>query len=577
MKALVFSALIALLPGAPVWALLGPDIASDKILILWIPPESFSDWKTLTKAFERNPDLKLTIGLSPETLSPEGEKSLSLLINTKRLEVALRLTGDPILPLIANHPDAPRPQDVLNRIAFGREQYRLAYGASPKGFVPGVGAIDPQFFKFFKSMGLSWVATGEYTGSALAWTASAGIAFVPLRAMTAQGLEESGPGAYVVDESDGLMPEGSLFKLLPLLAAQKSPSQAWSTLSQAVQERDKSLGDAASVKEWPTWSKGYEIWSSSSSQQAWKIYGETALALERYKNSGTAAVSLLDKATDELYAAQSNRYYRMAGSLESLTDKEFRKHLMAVYRKINQTPPEILYQSLGIAKPEENPDEFSTDIHFGEGDSWISFENPQGSVSLEPDIAASTTSLYKMLGLRLDWSGENISFLHKMERLNNTPASPASIGDLMLDTYIDLNHVADAGSKSLLEGREALALAKDAWEYALTLSGWGAFLYRSNPSGPPQLIGQYPVSADIKTGEVRVEIPKTTLRGNPRRWGYIVAALAADLKTVSNPPPRPRANLKGSLLGLLATLEQQKSYFEGPAGPKRLAALRAKP
>jgi hypothetical protein len=137
--------------------------------------------------------------------------------------------------------------------------------------------------------------------------------------------------------------------------------------------------------------------------------------------------------------------------------------------------------------------------------------------------------------------------------------------------------VVGAGTTTLLDGRGAFIQARDAWEYTVTVSGWGAFLYRSNPLGTPLPKGKLGLSADAKSGEVRVTIPRAYLRGNPARWGYVVLAMAVDPQTTGKPPAKPLYGKAGPVLGLLAPLEQQKAVLSpgAEAGRQRLAALRA--
>jgi hypothetical protein len=178
--------------------------------------------------------------------------------------------------------------------------------------------------------------------------------------------------------------------------------------------------------------------------------------------------------------------------------------------------------------------------------------------------------------LTLFFNAATVTFSFKLGAMENSAGAPAELGSVLLDTYIDLNHTARAGSIALLSGRPGAMVARDAWEYALAVSGWGAWLYRSNPLGSPQLVGNVAVSADPKTAEVRVVVPASMLRGNPGRWGYVVASYAADPKTTSKPPPKPLADPKrGAILGLLAPLEQQMA-LAAEGGRPRLVAVRAK-
>src|SRR6185312_1899837 len=107
------------------------------------------------------------------------------------------------------------------------------------------------------------------------------------------------------------------------------------------------------------------------------------------------------------------------------------------------------------------------------------------------------------------------------------------------DVYIDLNHLVGAGSIRLLDGRDAFAQAKDAWEFALTVSGGDARLLRAGAGEGPEEVSKLEVENDAAKAEIRVSVPRALLRGNPARWGYIVVSLGGE-------PPR--------ILGLLGPL-----------------------
>ncbi|MBI3551510.1 MAG: hypothetical protein HY077_03260 [Elusimicrobia bacterium] len=458
--------------------------------------------------------------------------------------------------------------------------------------------MSPALFYAFNSLALSWAACGDYAASSATWAAAGPTILVPFKGIQTLGRElqpadlalpdDPTAGALAVDEADGLVPEGSWLRLLRALSA-KRPSAAWTTVSGAVGERrDRGRAAAATAKTWPTWAGGTTLWTSrGASRRAWKLYGEAAAALARYQNSGAANLKNLEDATAELYSAQSGRYYRLLSQLgpeRAAADRELRDRLVAVYRKTRQTPPEGLFISLlaegGPRSGEDDETEAgSTDIHYAQGDSWLSFDNPPGSLARAPEGAdplpdgAPQAELWRIKGLRVEWDSAGLTFIYRLARLA-APDGGADLGQVMLDTYIDLNHTAGAGSVPLLPGRPGALAARDAWEYALTLSAAGAYLYRSNPLGSPLQEAKLAMSTDPQKGEIRVSVPSTLVKGNPLRWGYAVLALAADRDTLVRPPPRPAVDPKrGAILGLLAPLEQQKGVSSDPARP-RLGAVR---
>jgi hypothetical protein len=587
--------------AVPAQPFFGHDSA--KITVLWVPSESFSDWQDLDMLLDRYKDLRFTIALAPEDVPPAAASKLGSWVTAGRVELALRLKGDPVLPLIADHPDAPRPQDALDRLALARESFKTLFTVQPAGFVPGSGALSPPLLEGLNAMALPWVAAAEYTGSTQSWAAMGKTVLVPCKAVQTMGADISpadltlpdypDPDVFVVDEADGLVPEGAWLRLLKIFA-DKHPRPGWQTVTESVALR-KTAGwvDAFAVKTWPTWTGTAASWTSTpAAKKAWNLYGETARALEHYQNSGVAQIKTLEEATNELYEAQSARYYRLLGSPRDAqsqpADRDLRSHLLAVYRKTKQTPPEDLFLSLLAQSADtsesdaDQADAGSTDVHFTRGDSWLSFENPAGSASRAPEGApplpdgTPAAQLWNIKSLRIDWTSSAITFVYRMARLDNGLGAPAEMGPLLLDTYVDLNHIVGAGSIELLPGHPGAVVTRDAWEYALTVSGWGAFLYRSNPLGTPLLAGRLAVTADPQSGEIRVVVPSSLLKGNPVHWGYAVAAFAVDTETTSKPPPRPAVDAKrGGILGLLAPLEQQMGLAaEGPR--PRLTAIRAK-
>ncbi len=506
----------------------------EKRTALWIPLDSFDQWGNIDALLERYPSLRFTLAVAPEDLTPQAAKRLSALRAAGRLELALRLKGNPILPLIANHPEAPRPQDALNRLAAARDSFKNLLGALPSGFAPGAGAVSPALFSAFNAMDLSWVATAR---SSPTWSAAGKTILAPFSTDTNKDL-------FVIDEADGLSPAGSGLALLRALA-DKHPRGGWGlVLETTAEKRTQGLSDATAMNQWPTWAGGFETWiSTPAAQRAWKVYGETALALERYQNSGAADLKGLEDATSALYLSQSGDYYRIlsgpSGPSSQRADRELRGHMAEVYRKTTQTPPEALFNSF-LDDQVSGPG--STDVHFSSGDSWLSFENPP---------AISSSELGKIKSLRVQWDPAGITFSVGMVQLE--------LGPLLLDLYIDINHIVGAGSTSLLPARSGAVVARDGWEYALTISGGEALLYRSNSQKTPA--ARLTPIADTSKGEVSVFVPSEFIKGSPMRWGYILAAMDK-----TDP---------GAILGLLAPIERQKSLTAETRLP-RLSAVRAR-
>lgn len=556
------AALLALVAAAPARA-------ADRAL-LWIPAETFSAWKDFDAAMSAG-GARLTVAVSPALMTPAAVASLKSWADQGRVEIALRLDGDPILPVIASLPVAPRPQDVTDRLATARERYREAFGRLPAGFAPGGGAISADILPGLKAMGLSWVAAGDYAGAAGGWVSVDGLAVAPLRAWPADG-------PAVVDEADGAAPVGTLLRLLSYSGG--------STLSQAAAAAAPTAKAAAGVKDWPTWNGPLSSWTDGArARRAWTLYGAAARAVERYQNSGLANLRALDRAAADLQGAQANRFYRDVPPEQApALDQDLRSRLLAVYRRIRVSAPDDLFAASGAtaAGSTGQAADQPTGVHVTQGADWVEFENPSGSAARVPEDAgaAAGAASYTLRKLRVEGSADAVTFTYQLGALSPdaslrpAPATP-ELGLLLLETDIDLNHVAGAGATGLVSDRAAFIQSRDAWEYALVVSAWGASLYRSIADGEPYVVARPQIAADPKTGQVVVTVPRSALPGNPLRWGFVASSFEADPATAVRQPVRPRTPTAGTaILGLLAPLEQQKLLADPSAHP-RLAAARA--
>lgn|GEM_PF-2014438 len=552
------------------------------MVLLAVPAEDFSQWQALAGALGSTPELKLTLALTPGMLTAQVRDILAQPLRTGRLELAMRIPGDPILSPLTGESKAESLHDVLARLALAREKFRAVLNSAPAGFVPGGGTAAKDLAPAFQAMGLSWVAVGA---GSQAQGSSRWLPFAALRSEskppTAADLDAAGrpepslpaqPSRIVLDEASGLVPRGSMVPLLKDLAAKRS-SWRWQTASESVAENTEAGPDGG--QDWPGW--GPESGPvTPAAAAAWKAYQDTAAALRRYQNSGTADLKALESATEALYAAQANRYYRilsgtMAGD-SAAADRELRRHLMDVYRRLKLTVPGGFYASFAGAQASTGTaaadEEVSTDLRIEQGAGWISFQNPSGSLGRAPDKGISAEP-WHILGLRLDWDAASVAFTFHMAAIDVSSVTASSaLGRLVLDAYVDINHVPGAGSAALLEGRGAFAANRDCWEYALGLGPSGGVLLRAIPESGPAVLASVPVSVDAARRTIRAVVPRSLLRGNPLRWGYILAAFAA-----KSPAPQeegPAAVRPGGPLGLLAPLEQQQALALGA----RLSAVR---
>ncbi|HVA65754.1 MAG TPA: hypothetical protein VNK24_02365 [Elusimicrobiota bacterium] len=573
-------------------------LTENPMAVLWVPAADFSNWSQFSTDFVAAGSPDLTIAVYPSQLTAKARETLAPLIQGGRIEIAARIDGDPILPLIASNGQAPRPQDALDLLSLAHEKFQNILGSIPAGYVPGGGAVAPGLFPAFKAMSLKWVATGNYPRTAGQWAQFSGMVLVPFSPITADDLPGfsspfafSGRGPVVIDEADGLAPEGSMLGILRQAAA-GGVRESWSTVSDAVARHQGLLSASSEVSLWPTWAGDYALWNSSGpSQAAWSLYARAALDMEQYQNSGSADLRSLEEATNQLHKAQASRFFRLIASTQPATalaaDKEFRAALRTLYREIDEPNPNSLYYPLVQISSAEalaagtQTQEMPTDVAFSQGSSWIEFENPPQSIGEVPastgPAVAVPQSPWGISSFRVDWSTASIDLKYQMQAaVSSDAAFGQPFNRIVLDTYIDVNHIAGAGSTQLLPGRNAYTKVADAWEYAVSLDSKTAFLYRSPIDGPPQLLSQLDVASDSATATLTLSIPRYLAPGDPRRWGYITASMATQPRSAEEPPPlRPNPD-SSVILSILAPMESQEAFFANPL-LERLGALRAPP
>ncbi len=72
----------------------------------------------------------------------------------------------------------------------------------------------------------------------------------------------------------------------------------------------------------------------------------------------------------------------------------------------------------------------------------------------------------------------------------------------------------------------------DAWEYAISMSGQIATLYRTQGSGTYGTVQTFPVV--VQGSSWSVDIPREIIRGSPKRWGYQVLVMTGDPQTATS-------------------------------------------
>ncbi|HAH06578.1 MAG TPA: hypothetical protein DCM05_08635 [Elusimicrobia bacterium] len=474
-------ALAALLLGSAALSAFGAEEASDlgtedllgeappaSCAVLWAPAGPLRA-DAVADLLEQYSALRPTLAVAPDAVDDSAR--LSEWASKGRIELALRIPGDPLLPLIASL----RPEDAVSRIVLAKQRHQKVFGAPPKGLVSGGGAFSQGLAGLASSQGLRWVSVGDYQEfSSAPWQRSGRLLLLPT----------ADPAVYLLDPLTRELPAGA--------------ERCTATASETAERAAESAVDA-STGPWPAWTGPLEGWAEDPGRKtAWDLYAQAAEALTQYQNSGRASLSVLDKAVAALYAAQDSRFYRSPPS--ELDKRELSTRLKKVYRLLGLSAPGGLAQKSEPGDVPE-PDSEPAAIVSGRDGNRLWFELPQDN---------APEGLLK--SLLVSWDKDAVAF--ELTLRSSVPAGAS------LDVYMDINHRSGAGSIDLLPGRASFLNAADAWEYALTLSEDRAVLYRFIPGQGNVVLDKPRVSGDPREGDVRVSVPRARLRGNPAAWGY---------------------------------------------------------
>jgi len=187
---------------------------------------------------------------------------------------------------------------------------------------------------------------------------------------------------------------------------------------------------------------------------------------------------------------------------------------------MDKTPPPGLDHLFIIPEGSQLADRFT----FGPG--WLKWldevGDDHGPGTFQYPLANYPPGSWDIQSFEVRWDDSKITMSFRFGSLSNPWGAPAGFSLPVVDVYIDLNHVAGAGCENLLPGREARVDSRDAWEYAVCVTGWGASLYRSTSATEFSTIKSLEIHMDSDQKGFTVEVPKPLLRGNPMNWGYAV-------------------------------------------------------
>jgi hypothetical protein len=262
---------------------------------------------------------------------------------------------------------------------------------------------------------------------------------------------------------------------------------------------------------------------------AWEALAEARKMISQYQSSGHADPRRLEAALREIGTLEGSEY---VGTLDELHQRQFGATLSGVYQLIGAVPPAEM-NSLFFSSPVSVAISTSPGAalgrvpRFSSGPGWIRWMDEEGDDhgpgTFQYPVGAYPQGSWDIRDAEIRWDDSVVKMTFHLTSLENPWGAPGGFSLPVIDVYVDLNHILGAGCETLLTGRGARMAPEDAWEYALSVTGWGACLYRSASRSEFLRIQTLVVQFAKGRGEISVEIPRSILRGDPMNWGYAIA------------------------------------------------------
>ncbi len=558
-------------PPPPVTPVLPPPGAGVPAVVLWAvrsgqPPLPVAEF------LAARPQLHLGLIL-PENFFGEDEPSrkaktlLGDLAARHQVEFLLTLPDRPVLALITDGdlvklstvttvavPQSFQwPDDVIGQAALAKSVYHRRWRASPSVLeVPWGAVVGPELQPLAK-LGIRWFYLGAKARpgfyDAGGPTVAVGAPFptrggdAVRRAWLAGNLVSGGnPPRFRAPMQVETMEELSALDVL-----MSSGGVRWVTPSEAGDDvlRPSERWTPSDLSSWI---------GKSDENRAWQLLGITRKAVEDFKNSGKASVQTLDRAVRGIFAAENGEtFFHLGADATNARSAEWKREFLAsleqVFRFLGEPPPAAVRQ--GFSGGGEGAAEEGSEAFFRRDGATLVWRDGSKDDRGPGDFFYPTGSnipvgAWDLRYFRVEPRPAEVVFRWEMAALANPAGAPGGFSLELIDTYIDINHLPGAGSEILLPGRPGQVEPQNAWEFALSVDGWGARLYQPWQGGGPRRVATLPVKV-VAPGVIEVSVPRKYLRGEPEDWGFAVAVMGRSPSSPggSEPAPMPVAEQPG--------------------------------
>jgi hypothetical protein len=370
------------------------------LLALLFLPGPALDWAAFQAVVSSAP-FRFTVALSAEETPPSQRDWLKAAAAAGKVELALRLPKDPLMPLLTRH----SPEAAAEALAGSRAAFRAAFGAEPAGFVAAAAALDEAGRRAVRSQGFAWTAAGPgaYTRP---WRSDDGLLAFPLS-----------PRDPAAEPSGGLAVAGGAAELAAALS-----SGPWTAVADAAAGAEP-FGIAPTT--WPAWD-GAGLWLEEPAARKSAVYfARAADALARFQASGRAGADRLERGAEALRASAAADHFRPGAPAAP-----FAAAVAAVYKEIGEAAPGLEGDAPGRAEP----------ILLARG---VAFENADGS-----------TLAWRPVSLRVEREGDDVAVTVK------TPGAAAAALYIDLNGLAGIGSTRLlAGRREALRGRDAWEFA----------------------------------------------------------------------------------------------------------------------
>lgn len=541
-------------PGFPPGVEPASGTVRGQLVGVWAPGPN-TDPLASAQFLQSRPGLRVTV-VFPDHFFGEEERSrqakalFQTMVSSKQIEAVLTLPHRPVLPLIMDTQNAKLsvppvsalptpfawPGDAMEQLGLARESFRRRWRQPPQGLaLPWGVALGPEF-PLVAQVKLAWGVLPS-SGPVATWMDGFAVPVVSpaeLPASTGARQDWFEKNARMVLKSSGTVgpiQSVSLDDLAELeLLAGSTVTVEWALLSDRVIQG--SLSGEKRAKPAPV---DFSPWIGQPEEnRAWDLLGMVRRAIDTYQNSGQADLRSLDLAKRAIHSAENGSFFDSFGSEKdgARNDdvaREFTASLAQVYPLLGQSTPSELSHGLSgsassMVSSDESEGRFERDADVLRWHDAIHDDRGPGDY-FYPAGPQFPTGSWDLVSFSVRSGDPEIVFSFVWADLPNPGRAPAGFSLPLVDVYIDINHSVGAGSQDLLAGRPGLVEAADAWEYALTVDGWGARLVQARARQDPRDSAAFAVRKD-NTTTFSVRVPRRLLRGDPSDWGFAVVVMA---------------------------------------------------